>query len=107
MITLYLALAASTAAPLDRQTDLASEQNVVRVDFGDLNLNSRAGQAKLRHRLDRAASRACDDGSGPKTLSMWRQVEMCREHARTEASREIERVTGTAVATNDREVPKL
>jgi hypothetical protein len=38
---------------------------------------------------------------------MWRQVEMCREHARTEASREIERVTGTAVATNDREVPKL
>ena len=98
MITLYLALVASTASPQSEPTavDPSSTTTVLRVDYGDLNLRSPAGQAELSRRVHRASSIACDEGSGPKTQQTLRSIATCRERAQTDAKHAIHSVTSVA-----------
>lgn len=109
MISLYLALAASLAAPIEgANMDPTVEQIVLKVDFGDLELGTAAGRSELRRRLRHAEAKACDDGTGPKTQAVWRQIFACKQLARQEASRVIEKATaGAALAGNSPDIPKL
>ena len=109
MISFYLALAAAVAVPTDgATTDPTVEQIVMRVDYSDLELRTLAGQSEFRRRVRHAEAKACDDGPGPKTQAVWRQIFACKQLARREASRAIERATaGAALAGNSPGIPKL
>lgn len=109
MISLTLALAASLMAPpAGAVPDPNVEQIELRVDYGDLDLGTAAGKAEFLRRMRHAQSSACDREPGPKTQSAWRQVFACKERARVEASRAIERANeAVAVASNSRTAPDL
>ena len=106
MITLIFALVALTASPQSEPTaaDPSSTTTVLRVEYGDLNLRSPAGQAELNRRVRRASSTVCDEGSGPKTLDALRSIAICRERAQAEARHAIHSVT--SVAFNRPDYPK-
>jgi UrcA family protein len=109
MISLALALAASLSAPpAGASPDPIAEQIVQRVDYGDLDLGTTAGKSEFRRRVRQAQSRVCDQEPGPKTQSAWREIFACKERARLEASRAIERANqAVAVASNSRPAPDL
>jgi UrcA family protein len=109
MISIVLAVAASfIAPPAGVLPDPNVEQIELRVDYGDLNLGTPAGRTEFMRRVRHAQSTACDREPGPKTQSAWQQVFTCKERARVEASRAIERANeAVAVASSARPAPDL
>ena len=108
MMSIFLALAAAAASPAsDGLSNGATEQVVLRVDHGDLDLRTPAGREALKRRLYDAGSRACDEGSGPKAQFLWQRIATCRATARAEADRVIEQTTQSMLAANERDLPDL
>jgi UrcA family protein len=63
--SLALAIPAHASAPAAAATVEAAPS--VRVQYGDLNLETPAGRAQLQHRIARAASDVCEDWHGVGT----------------------------------------
>jgi UrcA family protein len=109
MISIVLAIAAAAIAPpAGAVPDPNYEYVELRVDYGDLDLGTASGRREFLRRVRHARSAACDAEPGPKTQSAWQQVYDCKERARIEASRAIERAEGAvAVASNAHPAPDL
>ena len=82
-MTKTLTLAAAAAAVIFSAPALAADR-IERVAYGDLNLATQDGQAKLQHRLDKAAHKVCMfDSSGQVATSQ--QADGCYRQVRKTA----------------------
>lgn len=96
-ILLVLATGAAAQSGDEDQTPAAEQ-----VTYGDLNLNSPANQAILRHRIQAAAGRVCDVG-GMQSMQDFIVYSHCYSAAYMDGIRQMNRVVaarsaGTAVA---------
>ena len=92
---LALSLAASMPGVLHAQT---TNQRTTTVGTADLNLNSRAGQNRLVLRIDQAAGRVCENGSGARDLRTQRSVKACIVKAKAQAMLDVRNSTSQQVA---------
>lgn len=79
-LVLTTLFAAALAAPVHAQ-DLS-----VSVGYGDLDLASEAGVARLDHRIDAAIATVCDDGLGQKPLSKIMAIRKCAKDTRADVA---------------------
>ena len=84
MIQTLLAIALAQAIPAT-----ATVETKVLVPYGDLDLGSRAGRAKLDRRILSAARRACDEQRLPNAAQQ-RRIAECVADARGRARRDVE-----------------
>ena len=78
---------ANSAAPGEYASDVVVKHRLVH--FGDLELSTAAGQAKLDARLRRAASAVCDATYGLRPLAEVMEVRRCYRNAIQSAQREM------------------
>ena len=78
---------ANSAAPGEYASDVVDKNRLVQ--FGDLDLSTVAGQAKLDARLRRAASAVCDATHGPRPLAETMEARRCYRNAVQAAQREM------------------
>jgi UrcA family protein len=90
MIQTLLAIALAQAVP----TTVTVETSVL-VHYGDLDLGSATGRAKLDRRILSAARRACDEPRVPSAAQQKRIAE-CVASARSGARRNVEQALASA-----------
>jgi UrcA family protein len=75
---------------------------IEQVTFADLDLNSKTGQADLRHRIQNAASDVCDTG-GMQSMDDFHVTTQCYRRSFADGVRQMDRLvaanrTGAALA---------
>lgn len=92
---LALSLTASVPSVLHAQT---TDQRTTIVRTDDLNLDSRAGQDRLAVRVNQAAERVCENGTGSRDLRAQRLTKACIAKAKTQAMLDVRNSTSRQVA---------
>lgn len=97
LATLGLGLALSPARAAN--PDPAYTQVAQRVQYGDLNLASRAGIAQLYQRIEAASTEVCTSDSSNGSLAEWSRSRACAEDSASRAVAQIDNVALTAFYT--------
>lgn len=107
MINILISLAAAALVVTEAPAPDLSDWTVMRIDFGDLDLTTRAGRAEFDRRVEQAAARICNDWPVKVTLSQRQEIDDCKKSIYLDAAREISRATGSALARSGLKQPKL
>ena len=88
----------SIAAPAAAQSDDLDGVRSVHVEYGDLNLGSRAGAREMLMRIDAAARRVCGDNVDLRSLERRAQFQRCKTGTIARSVRALDAPLVTAMA---------